>query len=108
MAGAVQDLTDSSFEETIKNSEIPVLVDFWAEWCGPCRRVGPIIEELANDYGDKLLVAKVDVDANQEIAVKHKVESIPTLMIFKGGELKERLLGARPKEALVEIVDQFV
>lgn len=108
MAGAVQDLTDSSFEETIKNSEIPVLVDFWAEWCGPCRRVGPIIEELANDYGDKLLVAKVDVDANQEIAVKHKVESIPTLMIFKDGELKERLLGARPKEALVEIVDQFV
>jgi thioredoxin 1 len=108
MAAGVTDLTDDTFESTIANATTPVLVDFWAEWCGPCRRVGPIVEELAGDYGDKLLVAKVDVDVNQGVASKHGIQSIPTLMIFKDGELKERLVGAHPKQTLKEAVDRFI
>jgi thioredoxin 1 len=108
MAAGVTDLTDDTFESTIANSKTPVLVDFWAEWCGPCRRVGPIVEELAGDYGDRLLVAKVDVDQNQGVASKHGIQSIPTLMIFKDGELKERLVGAHPKQTLKEAVDRFI
>lgn len=108
MAAGVQELTDTSFEETIKNASTPVLVDFWAEWCGPCRRVGPIVEEIAGDYGDKLLVAKVDVDQNQDIAQRHGIQSIPTLMVFQNGELKERLVGAHPKQTLVEVIERFM
>ncbi len=108
MAAGVLELTDDNFEETIKNADTPVLVDFWAEWCGPCRRVGPIVEELAGEYEGRLKVAKVDVDANQAITVKHGIQSIPTLMIFKDGELKERLVGALPKETLAETIDRFV
>lgn len=108
MAAGVTDLTDDTFDSTIADAKTPVLVDFWAEWCGPCRRVGPIVEELAGDYGDKLLVAKVDVDSNQGVAAKHGIQSIPTLMIFKDGELKERLVGAHPKATLKEAVDRFV
>lgn len=108
MAAGVTDLTDETFDSTIANSKVPVLVDFWAEWCGPCRRVGPIVEELAGEYGGKLLVTKVDVDQNQMVASKHGIQSIPTLMIFKNGELKERLVGAHPKQTLKEAVDRFV
>lgn len=104
----VLELTDKNFEETIANSKVPVLVDFWAVWCGPCRRVGPIVEEIATDFGDRLVVAKVDVDANQEITAKHGIQSIPTLMIFKDGELKERLVGAHPKDTLVKAIDRFI
>lgn len=108
MAAGVTDLTDSDFEETIANASTPVLVDFWAEWCGPCRRVGPIVEEIASDYGDRLLVVKVDVDANQEVSAKHGIQSIPTIMIFKDGEVAERLVGAHPKETLVKVIDRFI
>lgn len=108
MAVGVQELSDTTFEETIQNSSTPVLVDFWAEWCGPCRRIAPIVEEIAREYNGRLLVAKVDVDANQNVAQKHNIQSIPTLMIFKNGELKERLLGAQPKQNLVEVIERFV
>jgi len=108
MAAGVQELTDADFEEKIAQAKTPVLVDFWAAWCAPCRRVAPIVEEIAAEYGDRLLVAKVDVDANQEITFKHGIQSIPTLMIFKDGEVKERLVGAHPKTTLVEAIDRFV
>lgn len=107
-AVGVTELTDANFEETIANGDKPVLVDFWAEWCGPCRRVAPIIEEIANEYADKLIVGKVDVDANQQVTAKHGIQSIPTLMIFKDGEVKERLVGAHPKEKLVETIERVL
>lgn len=108
MAEGVLNLTDASFEETIKSAQVPVLVDFWAEWCGPCRRVGPIVEEIAKEYAGKLIVAKVDIDANQEVTIKNGIQSIPTLMIFKGGQLQERMVGALPKESLVENIQRFL
>jgi len=108
MAEGVLNLTDASFEETIKSAQVPVLVDFWAEWCGPCRRVGPIVEEIAKEYAGKLIVAKVDIDSNQEVTIKHGIQSIPTLMIFKGGQLQERMVGALPKESLVENIQRFL
>ncbi len=108
MAAGVMELTDGTFDDTIAKATTPVLVDFWAEWCGPCRRVAPIIEEIAKEYDGKLLVAKVDIDANQEITIKNGVQSIPTLMIFKNGQLQDRLVGAQPKQALVENINRFV
>ena len=105
-ATGVEELSDANFEETISNAKTPVLIDFWATWCAPCRRVAPIVEEIASDYGDKLLVAKVDIDANQQITLKHGIQSIPTLMIFKDGELKERLVGAQPKQTLVDTIER--
>src|SRR4051812_27219435 len=94
MAAGVMELTDTNFDQTIKDSKTPVLVDFWAAWCGPCRRVGPIVEELAKEYEGKLTVAKVDIDQNQEVTVRHGIQSIPTLMIFKDGKLQDRMIGA--------------
>jgi len=108
MAAGVTELTDDTFEETIAAATTPVLVDFWATWCAPCRRIAPIVEEIAGDYGEKLIVAKMDIDANQQTPMKHGIQSIPTLMVFKDGELKERLVGAHPKGTLTEIIDRFV
>ncbi len=98
MAKAIE-ITDSNFEEIIK-SEHPILVDFWAEWCGPCKMIGPIVEELAGDYEGKAVVGKLDVDANPNIARKFGVRSIPTLLIFKGGEIVDKQIGAVPKSVL--------
>ncbi|GJQ20561.1 MAG: thioredoxin [Bacteroidia bacterium] len=97
-------LTDENFQEEVLKSDKPVLVDFWAEWCGPCRMVAPIVEELAQEYNGSLKVGKVDVDANQKVSMQFGIRSIPTLLIFKGGKVVEQVIGAVPKRALTEKV----
>ena len=104
----VLQLTDASFESTIAGADKPVLVDFWAEWCGPCRRVGPIVDELAGQFDGKLTVAKVNVDEHPMAANKLGVQSIPTLMIFKKGQLAERIVGAVPKDTLIEAINRVL
>lgn len=98
------EITDSNFEEIIA-SDKPVLVDFWAEWCGPCRMVGPIVEELAGDYEGKAVIGKVDVDTNPEVSAKFGIRSIPTLLVFKGGEIVDKQIGAVPKNVLSQKLD---
>ncbi|HCK09860.1 MAG: thioredoxin [Gemmatimonadetes bacterium] len=96
------ELTKENFQTEVIDSDVPVLVDFWATWCGPCRAVAPIIDELAAEYEGKLKVGKVDVDAEQQLAGDFGVRSIPTLLIFNGGKLAEQLVGAVPKSELVD------
>ena len=98
--GAIH-LTEKNFEEEVLKSSLPVLVDFWAEWCGPCRMIGPIVEEIANELKGKLKVAKVNVDELQDIAQQYNIMSIPTLLIFKKGQVAEQIIGAMPKEPLL-------
>jgi thioredoxin 1 len=102
MSGAVSDVTDNSFQAEVIESDVPVLVDFWAPWCGPCRRVSPIVEEIAAEKGDAVKVVKLNIDENQQTAVKFNVMSIPTLMVFSNGELKKTVIGAYPKKKLEE------
>ncbi len=99
-------LTDQNFEEEVLKSEPPVLVDFWAPWCGPCRMVGPVVEELAGEYEGKVKVGKLNVDESQETAQKYGIMSIPTLAIFKNGEVFQQMLGAQSKEAIAEVIDK--
>jgi thioredoxin 1 len=102
------ELTDANFEELVMKSDKPVLVDFWAVWCGPCRMVGPIVEELANDYGDKAVIGKVDVDNNPEISAKFGIRNIPTLLFFKNGEIVDKQVGAAPKQTFAETLDALM
>ena len=99
------EITDANFDELVLNSDKPVLVDFWAEWCGPCRMVGPIVEELATEYEGKAVVGKVNVDNNQEIAGKFGIRNIPTLLVFKGGEIVDKQVGVVPKNVLAGKID---
>lgn len=101
------EITDNNFNEVI-NSEKPVLVDFWAEWCGPCKMIGPVVEELASDYDGKAVIGKVDVDANPEVSAKFGIRSIPTLLVFKNGEIVDKQIGAVPKSVLSQKLDAQV
>ena len=99
------EITDATFEEVVLNSDKPVVVDFWAAWCGPCRVVGPIIDELATEYEGKVVVGKVDVDNHQQFAAKYGVRNIPTVLVFKGGEILNRQVGVAPKNVYAEAID---
>ena len=101
-------VTEQTFDTEVLGSKEPVLVDFWAAWCGPCRLIAPTVEELAVEYQGRLKVVKLDVDQNQEIAIRYGVQSIPTLMVFKGGEIVERVLGAIPKPRIVSLISRHL
>ncbi len=102
------EVTDANFEELVLNSDKPVLVDFWAEWCGPCRMVGPIVKELSEDYKDKVLVTKMDVDSNPGTSVKFGIRNIPTILFFKNGEVVDKQVGAVPKTILASKLDALI
>jgi thioredoxin 1 len=102
------ELTDGNFDQEVMKSEVPVLVDFWAVWCGPCRMVAPVVEELSNEYAGKVKVGKMNVDENRDTPSKYGIMSIPTLMIFKGGELVDKLVGAVPKNQIAAKLEQHM
>lgn len=101
-------LSDAEFEDQVLKSDLPVLVDFWAPWCGPCRRVGPIVEELSQEYAGKVVFAKLNTDENPTTSMQYEVMSIPTLLLFKDGKLIDRAVGLRPKPALKAWIDDAV
>jgi len=102
------ELTDANFEENVLKSDKPVLVDFWAVWCGPCRMVGPLVEEIANEYEGKAVVGKVDVDNNPETAAKYGIRNIPTILFMKGGEIVDKQVGAVSKDVLAQKLDAMM
>lgn len=108
MSKQVEKATDANFEDIVSNSEVPVLVDFWAPWCGPCRMVGPVMEEIASEYAGKAKVVKVNVDEEQRVASSMGIRSIPTIALFYKGEIKDTLVGARPKSDFVAAIDKVL
>lgn len=102
------EITDSNFEEIVLKADKPVIVDFWAEWCGPCRMVGPIVAEIGEEYKEKAIVGKLDVDSNPGIATKYGIRNIPTILFFKDGEIKDKQVGAVPKSTLVKKLDALL
>jgi len=105
---AALEVTDDSFSNEVLNSELPVLVDFWAEWCGPCKMVSPIVEELSNEYNGKVKVAKLDVDSNPQTATNYGIRGIPTLLMFKDGAAVDQIVGAVPKNHIAERLDKII
>ena len=102
------EITDSNFEETVLKSDKPVMVDFWAAWCGPCRMVGPIIDELSGEYEGKAIIGKVDIDSNQQYAAQFGVRNIPTVLVFKDGELVDRKVGVSSKNDYAKALDKLI
>ena len=105
---ATTKVTTADFDSVVLKSATPVLVDFWAEWCGPCRAVGPILEEISNEYGDKLKIVQLNTDEEGSIAMKYGISSIPTMNVFVGGEIVKTIVGAKPKPALLKDLENFI
>jgi len=104
----VQTFTDGNFDDSVLKSGAPVLVDFWAEWCGPCKRLGPTVDALASEYAGKVTIGKLNVDENPNVSSKYQVRGIPTLLLFKGGQVVEQVVGLAPKEDLKKVIDKHV
>jgi thioredoxin 1 len=105
-SGAIIEISDSNFESEVVNSDVPVLVDFWAPWCGPCRAIAPIVEEISSSYEGKIKVGKMNVDENQSTTMKFGIRSIPTIIMFKGGEAVDQIIGAVPKGEIERVVEK--
>jgi thioredoxin 1 len=108
MSEHIVHVTDATFDEEVLNSDVPVLVDFWAEWCGPCKMIAPVLDEIATEYAGKLKIAKVDVDANPDIPPKFGIRGIPTLIVFKGGNVEATKVGALSKSQLTDFIQEVV
>ncbi len=108
MAGDILDISDDTFEEEVLKSELPVLVDFWAVWCAPCQMIIPALEHLAQNYKEKLKVFKINIDENMKISAKFGIRSIPTLLLFSGGELKETIVGALPQNKIIDVISKHI
>jgi thioredoxin 1 len=108
MSEQIVHLTDATFEQEVLQSDVPVVVDYWAEWCGPCKMIGPILEELATEYGDKVKIAKINIDENAQTPPKFGIRSIPTLMVFKDGEVEGTKVGAASKSDLTAFIESSI
>tara|TARA_B100001245_G_scaffold57974_1_gene39653 strand:+ start:68 stop:394 length:327 start_codon:yes stop_codon:yes gene_type:complete len=108
MAENLIEFTDDNFDTEVLKSNLPVLVDFWAEWCGPCKMIGPIVEEIAGDYAGKVKVGKVNVDFNNQVAMQYGIRGIPALLVFKGGSVANQIVGAVPKNNITQILDEVI
>ena len=108
MAKNLIEFTDDNFDTEVLKSNLPVLVDFWAEWCGPCKMIAPIVEEIAGDYAGKVKVGKVNVDFNNQVAMQYGIRGIPALLVFKGGAVANQIVGAVPKNNITQILDEVI
>jgi thioredoxin len=108
MSEKIETLTDATFDEHVKASDVPVLVDFWAEWCGPCKMISPVLEEIAEEQDGKIQIVKLNIDDNLDVTRRYDVMSIPTLILFKDGEPQVRLIGAKPKGALLQEISGYL